>query len=58
MKKYKTIKCWGIPFGNTERNKFQTEEVTIEMRCSSIKEFKEICKKEGHKLIGKPYVSK
>ena len=58
MKNLKTIKCWGIPYGNNPENQFQTEEVTIEMRCSSIKEFKEICKKEGHKLIGKPYVSK
>jgi uncharacterized membrane protein len=49
-----TLKCWGIPFGLTS-NKEQTEEVTIEMKRISIKEFKEECKREGHKLTDKVY---
>ena len=57
MRKVKTIKCWGIPYGNTT-SKDQIEEWTIEMRCRTIKEFKEICEQDGHKLTGKPYVSK
>ena len=56
MKK-KTIKCWGIPYGLTS-NKLQTEEVTIEMSCKTIKEFKEFMQKKGHKLTGKPYIVK
>ena len=52
----KTIKCWGIPHGLKNQNK--TEEVTIEMKCSSIKEFKQYMKDHGHKLTGEPYVAK
>lgn len=50
----KTIKCWGIIYGNTV-NKDKTEEVTIEKRCESIQEFKDLCEKEGHKLTAEPY---
>ena len=53
----KTIKCWGIPYGN-KLNNTNTEEITIEMQCRTIKEFKEQCKKEDHKLTGSPYVLK
>lgn len=52
----KTIKCWGIIYGNTI-NKEQTEEVTIEMRCKTIQSFKDKCKNEGHKLTSEPYQS-
>ena len=52
--KTKTIKCWGIVYGLTH-NKEKTESITIEMKCKSIKQFKEVCKKKGHKLTGEPY---
>jgi len=51
----KTIKCWGIVYGAKNSN---TADQTIEMKCNSIKEFKEICKMEGHILTDKPYVCK
>ena len=44
----KTYKCWGIIYGMKNNN---TEEITIEMKCNSKKEFIEECKKQGHKLI-------
>lgn len=52
MKKLKTIKAWGIVNGKGN------ESITIEMKCESIKEFKERCKENGHILTGKPYISK
>lgn len=57
MKTKKVIKCWGVPYGKII-NKEQTEEITIEMQCATIKEFKEECEKEGHRLSGNPYLSK
>ena len=54
----KNVKCWGIVHGNLEKNKFNNESVTIQYRCKSIKAFKDMCKKEGHKLTDKPYLSK
>ena len=53
----KTIKCWGIPYGNKPDN-FNTEEITIEMRCKTIKEFKKNCAEQGHKLTNTPYIVK
>lgn len=50
----KTIKCWGIPYGLTSK---QTEELTIEMRCKTIREFKNRMKESGHKLTSKPYIN-
>ena len=51
----KTYKCWGIIYGMFNNN---TEEVTIEVKCNSKKEFIETCTKEGHKLTCRPYLSK
>ena len=50
----KTIKCWGIVYGNTTK-KEETESVTIEKRCKTIQYFKDECEKEGHKLTAEPY---
>lgn len=52
--KSKKVKCWGIPYGLTTK-KNETQEMTIEMGNVTVDEFKEYCKKEGHKLTGKPY---
>jgi hypothetical protein len=53
MKNIISIKCWGIPYGETSKG--GTGEMTIQMDCSSIKEFKKEAKKQGIKLTGKPY---
>ena len=55
MKKQKTVRCWGIPYGLTTNPNGQ--EVTIEMRASSIKEFREKAAAEQIKLTGKPYTA-
>jgi len=52
----KTIKCWGVLYGNTINND-KSEEVTIERRCKTIQGFKDECEKEGHKLTCEPYQS-
>ena len=57
VRQMKTIKCWGIPYGN-QSNNLETEEITIEMKCKTIIDFKKKCKKEGHKLTGVPYTFK
>ena len=55
MKTLKTIKCWGIVYGLLDDKK--TEIVTMEATCESIKNFKKACFENGHKLVGKPYIS-
>ena len=51
MSRIKNIKCWGLVSVN------DTTEITIQKKCKSIKEFKEICKSENIVLTSKPYFS-